>query len=132
MIASDITQIKFLLQNNEHLTQFDVLTDLPNRQFFWQQLEHLVLKDQPFFWLYLDIKHFKRINEIHGHLVGDQIIRDLACRIKQLLKGDDVLARVGGTEFAIPQHGNEQSQCIEYADDSSSVTSCIHPIRAQM
>jgi diguanylate cyclase (GGDEF)-like protein len=132
MITSDITQVKFLLQNNEQLTHFDALTELPNRQHFWQQLEQSVNKEQPFFLLYLDIKHFKKINEIHGHLVGDQIIRDLAQRIKPLLKEGDILARVGGTEFAIMQHGNqqklllgshEQSQCIEYANELISIAS---------
>lgn len=126
MIASDITQVKFLLQNNEQLTHFDVLTELPNRRYFWQQLEQSVRKGEPFFLLYLDLKHFKKINEIHGHLVGDQVIRDLARRIKPLLKEGDILARVGGAEFAILQHGNQQqhllgghdqSQCVEYAND---------------
>ena len=75
LIASDITQVKYLLQSNEKLTHFDVLTELPNRQYFWQQLEQSISKGHPFFLLYLDIKHFKKVNEIHGHLVGDKIIQ---------------------------------------------------------
>ncbi|MCF2949026.1 EAL domain-containing protein [Paraglaciecola aquimarina] len=99
--VSDVTQIKFLLKRNEKLTHFDVLTDLPNRQYFWQQLENKIKKNRPFYLLYIDIKNFKRINEVHGHLIGDQLIKDLAKRLQSVTRVDDYIARIGGTEFAI-------------------------------
>lgn len=130
LIASDVTQVRYLLQNNEKLTHFDMLTELPNRLYFWQHLEQAVDITHPFFLLYIDIKHFKKINELHGHIAGDQIISDLAKRIKPLIKDGDVFARVGGAEFAILlKQGQqrelitqEQSQCIEYARELITLT----------
>jgi diguanylate cyclase (GGDEF)-like protein len=131
LIASDITQVKYLLQSNEKLTHFDVLTELPNRQYFWQQLEQSISKGHPFFLLYLDIKHFKKVNEIHGHLVGDKIIQHLARRLKPLIEDGDVFARVGGAEFAIllqrghglrPSLSQNQQQCIDYAHELITVS----------
>jgi diguanylate cyclase len=48
-----------------------------------------------------DIDHFKRINDTHGHTVGDNVIRMVAATIKDTLKGKDLAARIGGEEFAI-------------------------------
>ncbi|MGJ8681901.1 putative bifunctional diguanylate cyclase/phosphodiesterase [Paraglaciecola sp.] len=124
--VSDVTQIKFLLKRNEKLTHFDVLTDLPNRQYFWQQLENKIKKNRPFYLLYIDIKHFKRINEVHGHIVGDQLIGDLAKRLQSVTRADDYIARIGGTEFAIIMeidhfhkhfYSSEQTQCKNFVSE---------------
>lgn len=124
--VSDVTQIKFLLKRNEKLTHFDVLTDLPNRQYFWQQLEDRINKKNPFYLLYIDIKHFKRINELHGHLVGDKLIKDLSKRLRSVTKIDDTIARIGGTEFAVIMNidnihsqlpHNAQKQCQELVEE---------------
>lgn len=103
-IASDVTRVKFLLQTNEKLTLYDGVTNLPNRQFFWQTLEQEIKANKPVFVLYLDIKHFKRINELHGHLAGDHLLVQLAERLAPLVGYEDLLARVGGDEFAIIYH----------------------------
>ncbi len=124
--VSDVTQVKFLLKRNEKLTHFDVLTDLPNRQYFWQQLEDKIHKNRPFYLLYIDIKHFKKINDVHGHLVGDKLIKDLSKRLHSVTKMEDVIARIGGTEFAILMdidnvHSqlsyNGRNQCQELAEE---------------
>jgi len=101
LTVSDVTQVKYLLKRNEKLTHFDLLTNLPNRQYFWQQLETKIQRNRPFYLLFIDIKQFKRINELHGHLVGDEVIKDLAKRLNAIIHTDDMIAKIGGTEFAV-------------------------------
>jgi diguanylate cyclase (GGDEF)-like protein len=124
--VSDVTQVKYLLKRNEKLTHFDALTDLPNRQYFWQQLENKIQQNRPFYLLYLDIKQFKRINELHGHLVGDEVIKDLSKRLNTLTHVNDMIAKIGGTEFAVIMELNhshsqissqDQVQCIKFAEE---------------
>lgn len=102
-VASDVTRIKYLLQENEKLTLYDGITNLPNRQYFWQALEQTISTGIPAYVLYIDIKHFKQFNELHGHLAGDELLNQLAQRLSQLIGPNDLIARVGGDEFAIIQ-----------------------------
>lgn len=129
--ASDVTQVKFLLKRNEKLTHFDALTNLPNRQYFWQHLERKIQQNRPFYLLYIDIKQFKRINEIHGHLVGDQVIKELSKRLNAVTDKDDMIAKIGGTEFAVIMEldhlhtqisTQDQIQCVKFAEELISTS----------
>lgn len=131
--VSDVTQVKYLLKRNEKLTHFDALTDLPNRQYFWQQLESKIRQNRMFYLLYIDIKQFKRINELHGHLVGDEVIKNLSKRLNTITHADDMIAKIGGTEFAVIMDINhlhtqissqDQAQCIKFAKELISA-SCL-------
>lgn len=97
----DISREKYLLQQNESLSQQDVLTNLFNRSAFWQYLENQVAEQTPFFLLYIDIAQFKQINEFYGHNEGDHLLVELSRRLKNLIAPTDFLARMGGDEFAI-------------------------------
>jgi diguanylate cyclase (GGDEF)-like protein len=130
--VSDVTQIKYLLRRNEKLTHFDALTGLPNRQYFWQLLESKIQNNRPFYLLYIDIKQFKRINELHGHLLGDEVIKDLSKRMKTITHSDDTIAKIGGTEFAVIMELNhlhtqissqDQLQCVKFAKELISACS---------
>ena len=115
-IISDVSRVKYLMQKNEKLSLYDNVTSLPNRQFFWQSLEQATTQDKPFFVLYLDVKHFKRINEIHGHKAGDHLLVNLSERVLPLLNKHDVCARIGGNEFGIILFGREDhDQCSDFA-----------------
>lgn len=103
---SDISQLKYLLKRNEKLSHFDVLTELPNRQNFCSQLNQQIKKGLPFYVLYIEIKQFKKINELHGHLVGDNVIKELSLRLRATIGSEDILARIGGTEFALITHND--------------------------
>ena len=84
-------------------TSVDHLTDLPNRYAFLNALENRIHQAQgsaDFAVLYVDLDHFKDINELHGHEVGDQLLKLCAEKIRQLLRKDDFLARQSGDEFA--------------------------------
>ncbi|MEM0912841.1 MAG: bifunctional diguanylate cyclase/phosphodiesterase, partial [Pseudomonadota bacterium] len=96
---------------------------LPNRQYFWQTLEHKIRRQDPLYLLYLDVQHFKRINELYGHSAGDHILIQAAKRIKDFTAEQDFVARIGADEFAIirlcnnsnDEKYNKQS-CEKFAD----------------
>ncbi len=83
----------------------DPLTGLRNRRFLDGALqEHLTL-GTPFTLMILDIDHFKRVNDQHGHDAGDDVLRIVAQRLRGALREDDVICRLGGEEFAVVMPG---------------------------
>ena len=83
----------------------DPLTGVPNRRAFDDGLKRLVEdanEEKRYLCLIMaDVDHFKSVNDQHGHLIGDKVLRALAHELKQCVKGRDLLARFGGEEFAI-------------------------------
>jgi diguanylate cyclase (GGDEF)-like protein len=83
----------------------DGLTGIPNKRYFMDVLEREVSRSQrhnrPLSLVLFDIDHFKKVNDQHGHLVGDFILRDLCSRVAPYVRKDEVFARYGGEEFAI-------------------------------
>jgi diguanylate cyclase (GGDEF)-like protein len=102
-----------LFQQMQHQALTDGLTSCFNRRFFEIQLErdlHLATRmRQPVSLILLDIDHFKRVNDSHGHDAGDAALRLLAGALREEVRGVDTAARYGGEEFAIilPQAGPE-------------------------
>ncbi|GAA5016145.1 sensor domain-containing diguanylate cyclase [Acinetobacter puyangensis] len=95
-----------LQQENSHLEHralHDTLTQLPNRAYFNQRLSQIFENQDrhQFALLYIDNNNFKEINDTHGHLYGDAVLREMAVRLKLALRPDDFLARIGGDEFAV-------------------------------
>lgn len=89
----------------EYLAYHDPLTDLPNRRKLWAVAEEVFVADRrkretPAL-IYLDLDNFKLLNDTLGHQVGDELLRQLALRIKEVLRQGDLLARMGGDEFAV-------------------------------
>lgn len=104
----------------ELLAQTDELTGLLNRRAFIQRSE-LVLKQanrnqQSCSFLLLDIDHFKQINDIHGHGCGDAVLRTLGKLLKSHCREHDVMARIGGEEFAIVCQDRATDSAIAFAD----------------
>ena len=90
------------------LAQTDILTGLPNRAFFLEQLKEAGSDQRHrgvFSILMVDLDRFKNVNDSLGHAAGDTLLRQVAVRLRSALRGDDVLARLGGDEFAIIQAG---------------------------
>lgn len=81
--------------------QQDGLTGLANRRAFDQDIQKLVVQKKPFSLIMADIDHFKEVNDVHGHLVGDDVLRFLASIMLDVTRGDDLCYRYGGEEFAI-------------------------------
>jgi len=88
-----------------HLALHDPLSDLPNRIFFSERLEAIiesVKQGAPAAAVfYIDLDHFKDVNDTLGHPIGDELIRSVTQRLTQTLRGDDLVARLGGDEFAV-------------------------------
>lgn len=82
----------------------DYLTGAYNHRYFQQQLRMEIVRaanmNYPLSLLIIDIDHFKKVNDVHGHLCGDQVLRQLAARLRSELRSVDMLARYGGEEFA--------------------------------
>jgi diguanylate cyclase (GGDEF)-like protein len=96
----------------EQLADTDTLTPLPNRRAFLRRLEAVVQyaarHDTPAAILYIDLDGLKRINDDHGHHVGDAVLLHLARLLTENLRATDMVARIGGDEFGlILDHLNE-------------------------
>src|SRR4029077_2360713 len=91
----------------------DGLTHAYNKRYFTDRLEsefqYALRHDSPLSLISLDIDHFKRINDAHGHPAGDQVLSQLAAVIDTMLADEDVFARYGGEEFAIVSRGSDVS-----------------------
>lgn len=87
------------------LAHFDSLTGLANREHFNNTLSHILKlakrNKQTFALLFLDLDHFKEINDTLGHLIGDQLLISVAGRLKSCVRFSDFVARLGGDEFVI-------------------------------
>lgn len=108
----DITLQKhtqLLLEEQTHklkyLAHHDTLTDLPNRALFKDRLEQTLVSakrnKERFALLFIDLDQFKKINDSLGHHVGDEVLVEIAKRIKSVLREEDTLARLGGDEFTV-------------------------------
>lgn len=87
----------------------DVLTGLYNRLFVRQILEDELARGEQFGVALIDLDHFKQVNDTHGHLVGDEVLRRVAQRIHRVVRSDDVVGRWGGEEFLVILPGIEHS-----------------------
>jgi two-component system cell cycle response regulator len=80
----------------------DSLTGLHNRRFALYQLDRMLTRPgRGVAVMMLDLDHFKRVNDTHGHAVGDEVLRLVARRLRAQLRGGDLLARIGGEEFLV-------------------------------
>lgn len=115
-ISTDITKLKNTEEKVNQLAYYDDLTKLPNRRFFYEILERVVVRTKKHnklaALLLLDLDRFKMINDTLGHSAGDIVLKITANRLKKSLKKSDTIARVGGDEFAIILEDVENTQQI--------------------
>jgi len=88
-----------------HLAMHDPLSGLPNRIYFGERLEHMIAEvakgGSPRALFYIDLDHFKDVNDTLGHPVGDELICSVATRLRDTVRDGAVVARLGGDEFAL-------------------------------
>ncbi|MBB4301040.1 Amt family ammonium transporter [Rhodobium orientis] len=103
----DLRERKAAEEQIRHLAQHDPLTDLPNRAVFTDRLVRSITlartKPIGIAVILIDLDHFKDVNDLHGHPVGDKVIAATGERLRQLTRHTDTVARLGGDEFAIVQ-----------------------------
>ena len=114
--TKDLVEVNKQLQ---HLAHYDVLTGLPNRSSFLgylsQGMKEMDSKNKGLALLFIDLDGFKSINDDYGHDYGDEILRQVATRVGETLRNDDVFARLGGDEFTLV------AQNIVASDDNKAV-----------
>ena len=104
-ISTDISRQKQTEQELKQLAYYDVLTSLPNRALFKDRFEHEICLAQrnkaSLALFFLDLDHFKNVNDTLGHWAGDCLLQTIATRIQNCLRKTDTVARMGGDEFTI-------------------------------
>lgn len=107
----------------EHLARHDPLTGLPNRRMFFERLEHALAtarrSAKPLAVLFVDLDHFKTLNDSLGHGVGDRVLQAVATLLRSATRESDTVARLGGDEFVI---------LIEQMEDPQRVLAVLHKL----
>ncbi|MBV7431167.1 MULTISPECIES: EAL domain-containing protein [unclassified Acidovorax] len=101
----DITQQREAQDRIQRLAHFDPLTNLPNRALLAERAQHLIANEQArggtLAMLFLDLDHFKNVNDSLGHRIGDILLVAVAQRLQSLLRPQDTVSRLGGDEFLL-------------------------------
>ncbi len=117
-IFTDITHIKKQQETLEQMAHYDVLTKLPNRMLlsdrFLQALAHSKRTHTFLAVCFIDLDHFKPVNDMYGHEIGDELLIRVAHRIKTNIREEDTASRQGGDEFVL------------LLGDIASITQCKH------
>ena len=119
-IERDLTEHKLLQSRLEILAHTDSLTGLPNRQAIMNRAETEFTAarryNRALSIVMVDVDHFKSINDQHGHATGDQVLRDVATICQDVLRGSDVIGRIGGEEFVLLLPEAEQKSAEHIAE----------------
>ncbi|MCR9139143.1 MAG: GGDEF domain-containing protein [Alphaproteobacteria bacterium] len=119
----EIHNIQNELDRYKKLANTDPLTKLANRRAFDSHIAHIgddKKKDMYFALMFADVDHFKRINDTHGHIVGDKILAYVAKMIQSALPAGSFVARIGGEEFAIAVDDTTKEEAGQMAEDIRS------------
>jgi len=103
--VEDVTQVRAVQEELQHRALYDPLTGLANRHLLIDRLTQLLVQPDRGIGMvavaFCDLDHFKRINDSLGHHVGDLLLREIALRLQDSLRGGDTVARMGGDEFVV-------------------------------
>ena len=125
------TQMQLDYKELSEIAGIDQLTNLPNRREFEKVFKSQLVKakrhKQQLALMFIDLDHFKPVNDKHGHQVGDELLQEVARRIKAAVREEDFIARLGGDEFVALLYP------VQHAEDASNsaqriIESCKKPI----
>ena len=120
-VFSDITEAKASQEQLDFLAYHNPLTELPNRLLFNDRLNHSIAlasrQNTMLAVIFIDLDRFKHINDTMGHGAGDQLLQQLAARLKQQMRRDDTIAHLSGDEFVV---------LLENLDSAQPVTTVVH------
>jgi diguanylate cyclase (GGDEF)-like protein/PAS domain S-box-containing protein len=123
MVATDISEQRELTERLSYQATHDALTELCNRREFERRVEQALAERKvrpgalPCALLYIDLDQFKLINDLSGHMAGDQLLAQLALTMRQQGRAADVLARLGGDEFGLLAFEVDAEAARALADD---------------
>jgi diguanylate cyclase (GGDEF)-like protein/PAS domain S-box-containing protein len=104
-VVRDITERKQAQEHLKYLAHYDGLTGLPNRTLFYKSLEKTLAHDSENGWqvavMFIDLDHFKNVNDSLGHVLGDELLVQFSNRLVQCVGIRDIVGRLGGDEFAL-------------------------------
>lgn len=104
-LFTDITALKHSQDQVAYLAQRDALTGLPNRSLFIERLEQAIdgarRHNAKLAVLFVDLDHFKDINDTYGHPFGDELLQEIGKRLTVVVRASDTVARIGGDEFVL-------------------------------
>ncbi len=119
-LAARVTEIESLNRQLREQALRDPLTNLPNRRYFEESIAREVARairlNDPLAILAIDVDHFKRINDTHGHAVGDRVLQNLARVISEGVRAFDLPCRFGGDEFVAALPGASLAAASERAE----------------
>lgn len=134
-IAHDISQLKEIQAQLEHQATHDPLTGLPNRALFQELGEQALARSNRYGTtvavLFLDLDRFKPVNDSLGHTAGDELLVQVATRLRASIRRGDVVARFGGDEFVILcEHPAGQTEMLELARRLIAALSVPVPVQS--
>lgn len=105
IVINDVSERKEAEEKLHFMAYHDSLTNLPNRIYLIEQLEHELVRSRRLGYygavLFIDLDHFKNINDSLGHPVGDELLKQVSRRLKLIVREDDVVSRLSGDEFVV-------------------------------
>ena len=126
LLRASLAEMRGRLEELEQLADTDTLTPLPNRRRFERELDRAVgnasRHGTPAAVLYIDLNGLKRVNDRHGHLAGDAALIHVARLLQGLIRGTDVVARIGGDEFGLILDHLDHNSAIDTAE---RISRCI-------
>jgi diguanylate cyclase (GGDEF)-like protein len=126
----DVTAERLYSQRMQKLAEIDPLTGLRNRRSFFEQTAEILSDgagdEAGHVVLMLDIDHFKQLNDIHGHAVGDLALEEFARCCRDTVQEQDVVARLGGEEFGVFLRHTPLDKAIELAERIRAATEDLH------
>jgi diguanylate cyclase (GGDEF)-like protein len=122
----DISAKKNIEKEMEHLARHDPLTTLPNRTMLKEGFNEAMIqareKNKMLAVLFVDLDRFKFINDTLGHVIGDELLKQIANRMRVIIRKEDIIARIGGDEFLILLHDiNEINDAVKVAQNILTV-----------
>ena len=119
-VAQRTTALADAVKELEHLALHDMLTDLPNRSLVEDRLQqgiHIAKREKKVIALMMiDLNRFKEVNDKHGHDVGDSLLKQVAMRLRRVLRQSDTAGRLGGDEFAIVLPSTDAAGAMKVAE----------------
>ncbi len=119
--GTNVTELYQAREALQHMAHYDALTDIPNRRYFEATLEATLARAARYQHrgavIFIDLDRFKQVNDTHGHLTGDALLRNVAAHLATRLRKTDFLARIGGDEFAL------LCECVDSDDNPMQLAS---------